>query len=875
MNHDPTGRNPDDESDSSHFNADESSSNDHPDPTRQPNANAWNGSFVAKSGNVLVERFELKKALSSGGEAFLWEAVDRALDRLVVVKLFKNGIKRTVELAEIVQRWGKIEFPECPRLYEYYPEHSPPFIVMQHMPGEDLRSRIPQVHAKETKHGARADFSRLLSAVADVADTLSKLHAIGLVHSDVDPINIHVDGEHGILLDFTTLRPSKGAEKAGHAPHFAGHRATRAPEVRDGAAVTGEVDLESLRRTLFWILYGERPAVNTPVNWAKPKFFATVFRNWDDFTAIGDCRHRCKTGSDLSKAIRDCIDGKPLPVGSTFTQLVRNAWYHRTIVSVTLMVIFLVIACIGVSFSMYTANQSAQFELVESERKGSALRVQNADLTQGLQRAVQVRDEVSQFVLHNIYETGRPEKRRSTEIPTLRDAIMEVTELLNEKPELTKESEMLLRGFAGKALRSIGKRDESVDQLRQSIALGEECAKGDVWLTKAAVQFEIELILALLGSEAGDKEARTLASGLLDQMKDEIEISEEHIEVWIALGDACLKLKDITAALNAYLSALSHREQTGTLEDQAKVRVKIGRVYVQLGDDLLAADAFKRALKDAIAAKLPPDDALIVVIGTDMIAIQFRKCEFETAKATCQELLPLMEERFGRWHHNTTAFRTYFMYALINGGQLDDAEQQSVAVLKALDEPGVTAERRVAWQNAIGTLYVHQQRFENAATTLSRALESGQQLAENHPGRIAVRLNCGHLFLFSHGKFFATGVCELEDLDLDYGRSTQGDSRLRNRLLAAEVALISGDIEKANGYFASAGAERKSLQCCQKYLDDWLRVLDFRINVASDTTRKSDQERLAIRSTMENRRGNVFYDYFCESLDETSIAPAK
>ena len=122
-------------------------------------------------------------------------------------------------------------------------------IVMDLVRGGDLRARLadgPLLPAEVARIGAR------------VASALAAVHAAGVVHRDVKPENILMDGMTPRLTDFGISRLARDSE-AGRSSLLAGTPQYVAPELADGLEATPAADLYSLGIVLYEMCCGVTP----------------------------------------------------------------------------------------------------------------------------------------------------------------------------------------------------------------------------------------------------------------------------------------------------------------------------------------------------------------------------------------------------------------------------------------------------------------------------------------------------------------------------------------------------------------------------------------------------------------------------------------
>ena len=189
----------------------------------------------------------------------VYRATQLGLDRAVALKLvaperaadatFRGRFERESRVA------AAIEHPNVIPVYGAGEEDGRLYLLMRWVPGTDLQALI--------RRSGRLDPVHAVTIVAQVAAGLEAAHAVGLVHRDVKPANVLLEGEDGsghvYLSDFgLTLDPSADTRVTDSGEWF-GTVDFMAPEQFEGDRPDARTDVYALGCVLNAALTGEPP----------------------------------------------------------------------------------------------------------------------------------------------------------------------------------------------------------------------------------------------------------------------------------------------------------------------------------------------------------------------------------------------------------------------------------------------------------------------------------------------------------------------------------------------------------------------------------------------------------------------------------------
>ena len=148
---------------------------------------------------TLGNRYRLRERIATGGMASVWSADDIVLHRRVALKLMSESLGSDPHFLERFRREARaaagLSHPNISGVYDYGEEGDTPFLVMELIDGETLADRIAREGSLPT-----AEASRI---AAEIADALQAAHEAGVIHRDVKPGNVMLDGRGGVrVMDF-------------------------------------------------------------------------------------------------------------------------------------------------------------------------------------------------------------------------------------------------------------------------------------------------------------------------------------------------------------------------------------------------------------------------------------------------------------------------------------------------------------------------------------------------------------------------------------------------------------------------------------------------------------------------------------------------
>jgi tRNA A-37 threonylcarbamoyl transferase component Bud32 len=207
-------------------------------------------------GDVLADRYELQELAGSGGMSTVFRAHDRVLERTVAVKVLHQRYNDEEDYVERFRREARmaagLSHHNIVTVIDRGEHEDRQYIVFEYVDGDNLKELV------DREGPLPIDYA--LSLGIQIATALAFAHAGGLVHRDVKPQNVLLNGDGTAkVTDFGIARSldvGKGVTQTGT---VLGTSDYIAPEQAQGQAVGERTDVYSLGVVLYELLTGELP----------------------------------------------------------------------------------------------------------------------------------------------------------------------------------------------------------------------------------------------------------------------------------------------------------------------------------------------------------------------------------------------------------------------------------------------------------------------------------------------------------------------------------------------------------------------------------------------------------------------------------------
>ena len=202
-----------------------------------------------------IGRYKIEGLLGQGTMGVVFKAYDPALERYAAIKVMNTGVEVDDELRARFFREArsaaKLSHPNIISIYELGENRKRPFIAMEYVEGEDLKTII--------KKRAFIALKEKLRWVSHICEGLDYAHGHGFIHRDIKPGNVFITKDGKLkILDFGLARlASSEMTRSGMllgSPYY------MSPEqVKGSQDIDGRSDLFSLGVLLYELISYRRP----------------------------------------------------------------------------------------------------------------------------------------------------------------------------------------------------------------------------------------------------------------------------------------------------------------------------------------------------------------------------------------------------------------------------------------------------------------------------------------------------------------------------------------------------------------------------------------------------------------------------------------
>jgi len=207
-------------------------------------------------GELIADRYELEELVGTGGMSSVYRAHDRLLERDVALKVLHQQFTDDTDYVERFRREARsvaqLSHPNIVTVIDRGEQDDRQYIVFEYVAGENLKSLVEREGPLPEEKAVRLTLQ--------IARALGFAHEHGLVHRDVKPQNVLLNGDgQAKVTDFGIARSLDVKGGLTQTGTVMGTSDYIAPEQARGSRVDAQSDIYSLGAVLYELLTGEVP----------------------------------------------------------------------------------------------------------------------------------------------------------------------------------------------------------------------------------------------------------------------------------------------------------------------------------------------------------------------------------------------------------------------------------------------------------------------------------------------------------------------------------------------------------------------------------------------------------------------------------------
>jgi len=215
--------------------------------------------------------YEIVAPLGEGGMAAVYRAYQPSMNRHVALKIlpqhFASDPQFTGRFQQEAKVLAKLQHPHILPIFDFGQANGYTYIVMPLVESGTLTDLL---------ESGPLSLKQIRALIWQIGEALDYAHARGLIHRDVKPSNVLVDGRgNSMLTDFGLAKIVEGSAKFTETGGLLGTPAYMSPEQGRGLPLDGRSDIYSLGVILYEMATGRQPFdAETPI--------AIVFKHIQD-----------------------------------------------------------------------------------------------------------------------------------------------------------------------------------------------------------------------------------------------------------------------------------------------------------------------------------------------------------------------------------------------------------------------------------------------------------------------------------------------------------------------------------------------------------------------------------------------------------------
>jgi tetratricopeptide (TPR) repeat protein/predicted Ser/Thr protein kinase len=718
--------------------------------TGEPHARSASDGAGMRTSTVPPERigqYKILGVLGEGGMGVVYRAEQENPRRTVALKVIRPGIESREMLKRFAhesQVLGWLQHPGIAQIFEAGTAdtgHGPqPFFAMELVLGQPLTKHV------ETQ---QPTVRERLEFIVKVCDAVQHAHQKGVVHRDLKPGNILVDGSgQPKILDFgvaratdadirtTTLQTDLG-QLIGTIAYMSPEQVagdSRELDTRSDVYALGVICYELLAgRVPHDVSHRTIPQAARLIEEEDPAPLSSInrFFRGDIDTIIAkalekDKDRRYQSASDLGEDIRRYLSDEPITArpATTIYQLRKFAKRNKALVA-AVAVVFVALSAALIHMT-WERNRAVAAERLAEQRREEA-ETQRIEA----QRQAAIAQAVNEFLNDDLLATAGPLRTPNRDI-TVREVLDAASKNVAGKFKGQPETEASIHSTLGRTYEHLGEYEVAELHLTQALKLYREALGEKHLYTFDAME---DLALAYRRN-ARYQEAEELFTGALEGKLDLL--GERHFETTVSMNDLATLYHTqgrFDEAEHLYLRSLEIRRQLFGEEhpETAACECNLANLY-EIQGRYDEAEAMHVKALGTRRATLGEEHVDTLMSMNSLAKVYNSRKEYDRAEPLWQKVMEVRRRLLGEQHPDTLKTMNNLAVLYRHSSRYDEAEQLWAHVLDGQRRLlGEQHPHTLVSANNLADLYGQMGRHEEAAALFKTTIEGARiSLPEGH-----------------------------------------------------------------------------------------------------------------------------------------------
>ncbi|MCX7785733.1 MAG: protein kinase [candidate division WOR-3 bacterium] len=213
--------------------------------------------MVLEKGVVFAEKYEIIKVISSGAQAVVYTALQKPLERIVILKVLSPILSADEENVKRFEREAKVlsalKEENVTKIFDFGKHSGLYYFVTEYVEGLSLKEFL------EKKGKLSPELASYI--ILEISKVLARLHEQGIIHRDLKPSNILIGYDGKIKLTDFGLAISQALPSITVEGSILGTPGYMSPEQITGKPIDHRSDIFSLGVVFYELITGHNPFI--------------------------------------------------------------------------------------------------------------------------------------------------------------------------------------------------------------------------------------------------------------------------------------------------------------------------------------------------------------------------------------------------------------------------------------------------------------------------------------------------------------------------------------------------------------------------------------------------------------------------------------